>query len=182
KPREDDTWPVVTPIYQTTAFATNEAATSTARHIAGLPSYSRDRFPNARELEAAVAELEGAGAGCATSSGIAAISLALLSFLSAGDHVVLAEGSYCDTGDVLDQVFARFDVQTTSVDIRDHAAVRAAITPATRLVLIETIANPAIVVPDIDAVAAIAHESGALLVVDNTFATPVFCRPLDHAA
>lgn len=175
-------WPVVTPVYQGTAFATGDAATSTARHSADKPSYSRDRFPNARELEAAIADLEGAEAGCAMSSGMAAISLVLLTFLSVGDHVILAEGSYCDTGDVLDQIFARFGVTTTIVDIHDHAAVKDAIDPKTRLVLIETIANPSMTVPDIDRIAEIAHESGSMLCVDNTFATPVFCRPLEHGA
>jgi len=180
--QEGEAWPLVTPIYQTTAFATDDAATSTARHRTGLPSYSRDRFPNARELEDVVADLEGAEAGCATSSGMAAISQMLLSLLSAGDRVVLAAGSYCDTGDVLDQVFARFGVTTSVVDIRDHDAVRAAMVPKPRLVMIETIANPSMTVPDIDAITAIAHEAGALLCVDNTFATPVFCRPLEHGA
>lgn len=180
--REGDVWPVVTPIYQSTAFAADEAALSTERHRAGLPSYSRDRFPNARELEEAVAELEGAEAGCSTSSGMAAISQTLLTLLSTGDHVVLAEGSYCDTGDVLDQVFARFGVTTTLVNIRDHAAVRAAMRPETRVMLVETIANPSMTVPDIAAIAAIAHDAGALLCVDNTFATPVLCRPLEHGA
>lgn len=180
--RKGDAWPAVTPIYQGTAFATGEAAVSTARHRSGLPSYSRDRFPNARELEEAVAALENAEAGCATASGMAAISLVLLTLLSAGDHVVLAEGSYCDTGDVLDEVFARFGVTTTLVDIRDHAAVREALRPKTRLVLVETIANPSMTVPDLDAIAGMAREIGAFLCVDNTFATPALCRPLEHGA
>src|SRR5699024_6606522 len=93
--RDGDAWPVVAPIYQGTAFATDEAAISTARHGAGLPSYSRDRLPNSRELEEEVAMLEGAAAGCATASGMAAISQVLLTVLSSGDHVVLARGSYC---------------------------------------------------------------------------------------
>lgn len=182
EPREGKAWPVVTPIYHATAFATDEAATSTARHIGGEPSYSRDRFPNARELEEIVADLEGAGAGCATASGMAAISLILLSVLEAGSHVVLAEGSYCDTGDVLDAVFRKFGVETTVVDVRDLGAVAAACRPETRLLLAETIANPSLTVPDLDALADIAHRHDALLGVDNTFATPFLCRPLEHGA
>jgi methionine-gamma-lyase len=180
--RAGDARPVVTPIYQSTAFATDEAAVSTQRHADGLPSYSRDRFPNARELEEAVAALEGAEAGCATSSGMAAISMLLLTFLRAGDHVLLAEGSYCDTGDVLDQVFQKFDVKVSLVDVRDIDAVERAITLRTRLLLAETIANPSIVVPDLDRLAGIAGRHGVLLCVDNTFATPVLCRPLEHGA
>jgi methionine-gamma-lyase len=180
--RAGEVRPVVTPIYQSTAFATDEAAISSGRHAAGLPSYSRDRFPNARELEEAVAALEGAEVGCATSSGMAAISVLLLTFLRAGDHVVLAEGSYCDTGDVLDQVFQKFDVTVSLVDVRDIAAVERSITSRTRLMLIEAIGNPSIVVPDMDRLAEIARRHGVLFCVDNTFATPVLCRPLAHGA
>jgi methionine-gamma-lyase len=173
---------VVTPIYQSTAFAVDEARLSTARHAADEPSYSRDRFPNARELELAVADLEGADAGCAAASGMAAISLVFLTFLAASDHLVLARGAYCDTEDLVAQVLARFDVRATLVDMTDPAAVEAAIEPRTRLLFVETIANPTMQVPDLDALAAIAARHDALLVVDNTFATPVLCHPLEHGA
>ena len=175
-------WPVVTPIYQATAFAVDEARLSTARHAADEPSYSRDRFPNVRELEQAVADLEGADAGCAAASGMAAISLVFLSFLSAGDHVVLERGAYCDTEDLVAQVLSRFGVRATLVDMTDPGTVGAAIEARTRLVFAETIANPTMQVPDLDALAAITRRHNALLAVDNTFATPVLCRPLAHGA
>jgi cystathionine beta-lyase/cystathionine gamma-synthase len=180
--RDDAVRPLVTPIYQSTVFAVDDASRSAARHEADQPNYSRDRFPNVRELEQAVADLEGADAGCATSSGMAAISLVFLSLLSAGDHVVLGQGGYCDTEDLIDQVMARFGVAVTLVDATDPAAVELALRPETRLVFVETIANPSMQVPDLDALGAIMARHNALLMVDNTFATPVFCRPLEHGA
>lgn len=180
--RDGNSRPLVTPIYQSTAFASDEARISSARHECGQPSYSRDRFPNLRELEQAVADLECADAGCATSSGMAAISLICLTFLSAGDHVVLAEGSYCDTAELLSQVFGKFGVEVTVVNMAEGAYVESAITPRTRLLLAETIANPSMTVPDLDALADIARRHNVLFCVDNTFATPIFCRPVEHGA
>lgn len=179
---EDGTRPLVTPIYQSTAFSADEASFSSERSAGGQPNYSRDRFPNVREFEQAVADLERAEAGCAASSGMAAISLVLFTFLSAGDHVILVEGSYCDTGELLDQVLVRFDVSVTVVDAMDAAAMERAVTPRTRVMMVETIANPSMRVPDLDRIAEIADRHGVLLCVDNTFATPVLCRPLEHGA
>lgn len=174
--------PLVMPIYQSAVYAVANAAESTARHQAGLPNYARDRFPNVRALEAAVADLEGAEAGCAAPSGMAAISLVLLALLASGDHVVLGSGGYCDTEDLLDSVLRRFGVKTTLADPGDPGAVARAITPATRLLFVETIANPSMQVPDLDALAALVKRQHIRLVVDNTFATPIFCRPLEHGA
>jgi cystathionine beta-lyase/cystathionine gamma-synthase len=172
----------VTPIYQSSAYAVTDAAESTARHQADLPNYARDRFPNVRALEAAVADLEGAEAGCAAASGMAAISLVFLSLLASGDHVVLGSGGYCDTGDFLDGVLRRFGVEMTLTDASDPAAVERAITPATQVLFVETIANPSMRVPDLDALSTISRRHNITLVVDNTFATPIFCRPLAHGA
>jgi len=174
--------PLVTPIYQGTVFAVDEARLSAERHAADLPNYNRDRFPNVRELERAVAELEGADAGCATSSGMAAISLIFLTFLATGDHVVLGRGGYCDTEDLLAQVLRRFGIEFSLVDATDPAAVEAAIRPQTRLLFVETISNPSMEVPDLDALSGIAARHNIMLVVDNTFATPICCRPLEHGA
>lgn len=179
---DDGTRPLVTPIYQSTAFSADEASFSTARSAAGQPNYSRDRFPNVREFEQAVADLEGAEAGCAASSGMAAISLVLFTFLSAGDHVILVEGSYCDTGELLDQVLGRFGVDVSVVDAMDVDQMERAITPRTRLMMVETIANPSMRVPDLDRIAEIADRHDVLFCVDNTFATPLLCRPLEHGA
>jgi cystathionine beta-lyase/cystathionine gamma-synthase len=174
--------PLVTPIYQSSVFAAADAGISAARHEADQPNYSRDRFPNVRELEQAVAELEGAEAGCAASSGMAAISLVFLTFLSAGDHAVLAQGAYCDTENLFDQVLSRFGVQVTLVDATDPADVEQAMRPETRVLFVETIANPSMQVPDLDALSQITARHKVIMAVDNTFATPVFCRPLKHGA
>lgn len=174
--------PLVTPIYQSTVFSADEVRASSSRHGPETPSYSRDRFPNVREFEQAVADLEGAEAGCAASSGMSAISLVLLTFLAAGDHVVLAEGSYCDTGELLDRVLGKFGVDVTVVNATDTDAIERSITSRTRLLMVETISNPLMSVPDLDHLAAIADRHDVILCVDNTFATPVFCQPLTHGA
>lgn len=180
--RDGGSRPLVTPIYQSTAYAFDEAVFSSTRSDLGEPNYSRDRFPNVRELEQAVADLEGADAGCAASSGMAAISLLCLTFLSAGDHVVLAEGSYCDTVELLNDIFGKFGVKVSIVDVSDSNMVERAIRPQTRFLLAETIANPSMTVPDLDALAEVAHRHDVLFCVDNTFATPIFCRPVEHGA
>ena len=180
--RDGGARPLVTPIYQSTAFAADEAALSSGRFDRGEPNYSRDRFPNVREFEQAVADLEGAESGCAASSGMAAISLICLTFLAAGDHVVLAEGSYCDTIELLENVFGKFGVELSVVSTTEAHIVEQAMTPRTRLLLAETIANPSMAVPDLDALTEVAHRHDVLFCVDNTFATPILCRPVEHGA
>lgn len=182
--RSEPVRPLSQPIYQSSVYAVDDFQTSADRLLADPPqaNYSRDHFPNVVALERAVADLEGAQDGYAVSSGMAAISLVLLALLSADDHIVIAEGSYCDTEALLKQVLSRFNVRYTSVWIDDAEALEAAITPRTRLVFAETIANPSMQVVDIDAISRIAHRHGALLIVDNTFATPILCRPIEHGA
>ncbi len=184
---EDRTEPVRTlsqPIYQSSVYAVDDFQMATDRFLADPPqaNYGRDHFPNVVALERAVADLEGAEDGYAVSSGMGAISLVLLALLSSDDHIVIADGSYCDTEALLQQVLGRFNVRYTSVPIDDTEALENAITPRTKMVFAETIANPSMQVVDIDEIARIAHGHGALLVVDNTFATPILCRPIEHGA
>jgi cystathionine beta-lyase/cystathionine gamma-synthase len=105
-----------------------------------------------------------------------------MTFTQAGAHVVAPAAAYGGTYGLLSELLSRFGVQTDFVDMTDLAAVRAAIRPETRVVWAETLANPTMAVADLPALAEAAHEAGALLVVDSTFATPVVCRPLEHGA
>ena len=112
-----------------------------------------------------------------TSSGMSALSLVVLSQLSPGDHVVLSNQLYGRTGTLLAIEAARWGVTHTLVDPSDLAEVRAACTPETKLVVVETISNPLLRVADLSALAAAAHSAGAALLADNTFAGPTLCRP-----
>ncbi len=143
--------------------------------------YARDGHPNRAMLEGKVAALEGAEAALACASGMGAESALVLALLRSGDHVALSDGLYGRTVTLVAQELARFGVRssvfegTRPEDLREH------IESTTRLVLVETISNPLTRLADLDALAAIAHEHGAALAVDNTFA-PLLCRPIDHGA
>jgi cystathionine gamma-synthase len=139
--------------------------------------YTRMGNPNRDALESALAQLEGGGAALAFASGMAAIT-GLLMALDTGAHVVMPDDLYTGTRHVLGEVMARWGLTASFVDQRDPAAVRAALTPATRLVYLETPSNPRLMISDIAALADIAHAAGALCAVDNTWATPVLQRPL----
>jgi cystathionine beta-lyase/cystathionine gamma-synthase len=175
---DGDVWPLVPPIVTSTVYATHDPHAIGERIATGQPTYNRDQFPNPRLLADLVAELEDATRGYAVASGMAAVTVVALATLSQGDHVVLAAGGYSDTEELLTRELARFGIDATLVDPGDLGAVRAAMRPETRLLLAETIANPAIAVADIPALAAAAHETGAVLAIDNTFATPALCQPL----
>lgn len=174
--------PVSVPIVQATAYAYADASIAEAVAMTGQPMYARDGMPNVLALEGAVAELEGAADAHAVASGMAAISLTLMTLLSTGDHVVVNAGGYQDTISLLREHLVRFGVGVTVADDNSPAAIAAAMTPDTRLVLTETISNPGMVLTDIPAIADVVRPTGGLLVVDNTFATPALCRPLAHGA
>lgn len=178
QPGEGAVWPLVPPIVTSTVYATHDPHAIGERIAAGEPTYNRDQFPNPRLLADLVAELEGAERGYAVASGMAAITVVALALLSQGDHLVLGAGGYSDTEELLARELTRFGIAATVVDPADLDSVRAAMRPDTRLVMAETIANPAIAVADIPALAAVAHASGAVLAIDNTFATPALCQPL----
>lgn len=155
--------------------------------MAAHRGYSRWGTANHAQLEAAVAALEGEGTGqtveaLAVASGMAAIGLAVLSETTAGDHVVAASDCYGTTITFLRDDLGRFGLSVSVVDVQDLDQVRAALTPRTRILLCEVCTNPLIRVPDLEALAALAHQSGALLVVDATVPTPALCQPLRWGA
>jgi cystathionine beta-lyase/cystathionine gamma-synthase len=150
-------------------------------------TYSRIDNPTVDAFAGAVAALEGSGlphevTAQAFASGMAAISTALLTVLRAGDHVVASSAVYGGTYSLLRSVLPRFGVTTTFVDTADLDAVTAAIQTESKLVYVETIANPTMAVADLAALASIASAHGLLLAVDSTFASPAVCRPLEWGA
>lgn len=144
--------------------------------------YQRDRHPNADVFAEKCCELHHASHGIVTSSGMAAMAAAIVSQASQGDHLVVSNQLYGRSLQLLTEEFERLGIASDLVDTCDLAATAAAVRPETNLVIVETIANPLLRVADIAALAAVVHEKGARLLVDNTFATPVLCRPLDLGA
>jgi methionine-gamma-lyase len=140
--------------------------------------YTRWSNPTLRALEDRLAVLEGAQAAVVTATGMAAVSAVLLTFLIQGDHVVASEVCYAGSVELLGEYLPRFGIQVSLVDTSDLQQVQAALKPNTRLVYAETPANPILRVSDIAVLARIAHQAGALLVVDSTFAGPTLQRPL----
>ncbi len=172
------------PIYQTATFRaadSTELADVLTNRRPGY-AYSRIDNPTAGALAAAVAELEGAAEGFAFGTGMGAIFAALASQLSAGDEVVASNALYGSTRSLIEHELRRFGVTARYVDATDHAAVEAALTPATRVLYVETISNPTIVVADLARLAAIARRHDVALIVDNTFASPYLCRPIEIGA
>jgi len=159
------------PIYQTATYAQPEVGAPKAW------DYARSGNPTREAFQQALASLEGGESGFAFASGLGAEATLLLT-LRPGDHVVLADDVYGGTYRLLAKVLGDWGLGFSTVDLRDLAALTAALTPATRLVWIETPSNPLLKIVDIGAVCAIAHEHGARAVVDNTFATPALQRPL----
>ncbi len=174
--------PLGLPTYRTSAFVfeTAEAYADVLGNRAPGYVYTRIDNPTVDAFANAVAMLEGAEAAQAFASGMAAISTVLLTFLAAGDHVVAQRSLYGGTYSLLARLLPRLGVEATLVGSVDEAA--AAIRPNTKVVYGETIANPTLDVADVPGFAAVAHEAGALFVVDSTFATPVVCRPLEWGA
>ena len=172
------------PIYQTTSFVFNDSAHAAA--LFGLQEfgniYTRIMNPTNGAFEERMASLEGGIGALATASGQAAQLLAVSSLCQAGDDIVSSATLYGGTYTQMDTTFRRFGYNTIFVDPDDPENFRKAITEKTKLVYIETIANPRMNVVDIEAVAAIAHDAGVPLVVDNTFASPYLCRPIEHGA
>jgi cystathionine gamma-synthase len=163
---------VAPPIYLSTTF---ERAADGSLPLGYL--YARDANPNRAALERVIAALEGGATAAAFSAGQAA-TMSVFQSLSPGDHVVLPASVYYGTRKLMDQVFARWGLTSTSVDMRDAENVAAALRPATRLVWVETPSNPLLAVADIARIATLAHDAGARCAVDNTWATPVGQRPL----
>lgn len=144
--------------------------------------YQRDGHPNADQLAERCAQWHSAEKGAVLSSGMAALAAVLLSHCESGDHVVASEQLYGKTFGLLENEAGRYGIKCDRFDVLDLDALSAAIRDETKLVVVETISNPRLRVADLSAIAEIAHRSGALLVVDNTFATPVACQPLTLGA
>ena len=140
--------------------------------------YSRYSNPTVDMFETRMCALEGAEAARGTASGMAAVNASLFSFLKAGDHVVSARALFGSCRYIVEDLLPRFGIETTLIDGRDLSAWEAAMRPNTRAVFFETPTNPVLELVDIEAVAKIAHRAGALVVVDNVFATPMLQRPI----
>jgi cystathionine beta-lyase/cystathionine gamma-synthase len=168
---EPTTGAITTPVFQTSTYVQPRVGNPLGYE------YARGENPTREALEGNLAALESGANAVTFSSGLAAIE-AVAKRLSAGDHVVCEENTYGGTGRMFTRVLARFGITFTFVDTRDPGTVRDAMTPDTRLVMVETPTNPLMRLCDLSEVAAIAHEGGALLCVDNTFASPFNQRPL----
>jgi methionine-gamma-lyase len=169
----------VPPIFQTSTFVFSTPEEGAARFAGEDPGYIYTRMgnPTIAALETSVATLEEGSSALATASGMAAVSTVFFSLLSAGDHVVCSQSVYGPSRVVLERDFSRFDIQATMVDTSDSGALKAAMTHRTRVVFVETPANPTLAITDLAKASEIAHEGGAVLVVDNTFLSPVLQKP-----
>lgn len=170
------------PIYQTTSFVfedTQEGADLFALQKAGN-IYTRITNPTTSAFEERIAALEGGVGALATASGMAALTYTILGLAHAGDHVVAASTIYGGTFNLLKETLPRYGITTTFVDIDNLEEVEAAIGENTKLVLIETLGNPVINIPDIEKIAEIAHKHQIPLVADNTFATPYLINVFSH--
>ena len=166
---------VMTPIYQTSTYVQ-----------AGLGKhkgyeYARTQNPTREALERNVASLEGATYGFAFGSGLAALD-AVLKLFKAGDHIVCGENVYGGSHRLMDRIYVNLGLRVSFVDMRDVGNIERALTPATRMIYCETPTNPMMNLTDLGAVGDLTQAHGYLCVVDNTFATPYFQRPLEHGA
>lgn len=177
---------LVTPIYQTSTFVfknAEEAADKFAnKEQPGAYLYTRVGNPTQEQLEDKIALLEGGEAGLAFSSGIGAISTTILTLCSSGDHIVSTNSIYGSTYAFLSKHCKRFGIETTFVDGENTENIRKAMKENTKIVYIESPSNPVLALVDIEAAAKIAHEYGALLLIDSTFASPYSQRPLKLGA
>jgi cystathionine gamma-synthase len=168
---------VIPPIFATSTYKQDGVG-----GLRGGYEYSRSANPTRTALEGNLAALEEGERGYAFASGLAAEDTVIRALLDPGDHVVLPNDAYGGTHRLFDNVVQRWGVANTPVALSDIDAVRGAITPQTKVVWVETPTNPLLGIADIEALAAVAHEAGALLVVDNTFATPYLQTPLTLGA
>jgi O-succinylhomoserine sulfhydrylase len=171
-------------LYLTSGYAYEDPEEAEARFKGDAPGfiYSRYGNPTVTMFESRMAALEGAPVARATASGMAAVSTTFLCALKAGDHVVGAKAMFGSCRFVIEDVLARFGITHTLIDGTDVDQWASAITPKTRLLFLETPANPTLAISDMKAVAKLAHEAGARLIVDNAFATPALQRPMEFGA
>lgn len=172
------------PIYQTTSYVFKNSAHAAARFGLTDPGNIYGRLTNSTQdvLEKRVAALEGGVAGLALASGAAAITYTIEALAQAGDHIVAQKTIYGGSYNLLAHTLPQYGIKTTFVDIHNLAEVEAAILPNTKAVYLETLGNPNSDIPDIDAIAKLAHKHGLPVVIDNTFGTPYLIRPIEHGA
>ncbi len=180
---DPQTGAVATPIYQTSTFAFRDADHGAAC-FGGEPGYKYTRLgnPTTEALENNIAQLEGGCGGLGAATGMAAVNLVYLTLLGQGAHVVATESLYGPSRMILENEYPRFGVESTFVDSSDPDNVAAAMKDNTKLVYLETPANPTLKLTDIAACVEIAHAKGALVAVDNTFASPYLQNPLELGA
>jgi cystathionine beta-lyase/cystathionine gamma-synthase len=176
--------PLVAPIYQSAVWTLDSAEECEAVYAGETRGfiYTRDANPNHAALERVIARLEGGEAGVVFASGMAAVSASLTALTRSGGRVVAARQIYGATSRLLEGELARFGVLLAWVDVTDLTAVARALEQGADLLLVETLANPLLQVADLPALAGLCKRHGARLVVDNTFASPLGCRPLEHGA
>lgn len=172
------------PIYQTTSYVFRDSAHAAARFGLADAGNIYGRLTNSTQdvLEKRIAALEGGVAALATASGAAAIAYTIQALAQAGEHIVAQKTIYGGSYNLLAHTLPQFGVSTTFVNAHDLAELESAIQPNTKAVYLETLGNPNSDIPDIDAIAAIAHRHGLPLVIDNTFGTPYLIRPIEHGA
>lgn len=172
------------PIYATTSYVFEDCAQAAARFALSEPGniYGRLTNPTQEVLERRVAALEGGAAALALASGAAAVTYTLQALARDGGHIVAQKTIYGGSYNLLAHTLPGFGITADFVDIHDLAQVEAAIRPETRAIYAETLGNPNSDIPDLDALARLAHRHGLPLVVDNTFGTPYWVRPLEHGA
>jgi cystathionine beta-lyase/cystathionine gamma-synthase len=176
--------PLVPPLYQSSVYTLPDLDVLDRIMTGESPGfiYVRDGHPNSQFLAQQLATMEGATWAVVTASGMGAITAALLACARQGDHIVASNRLYGKTTVLLGQELSGYGVQTTFVDVSDLDQVRAALEKPSKLLLAETISNPLLRVSDLEALADLAHEHDCPFAVDNTFATPVLCRPIDIGA
>ena len=176
--------PVVTPLMPAVVYAAETPDALDAQYEGRTKgyTYAREGHPNADVLAARIDVLEGASGGMVLGSGMAAVAAALLGLCKAGDHVLGGDQLYGRTRRMMGEDLPRLGIATTLADPTNLAAMRAALRPETRLVMIEVVSNPTLRIADLEGIAALCRERGVLLVVDNTFTTPRALRPFDFGA
>lgn len=175
--------PVVTPLQPSVVYASRDPDALDAQYDGTDPgyTYAREAHPNAQVLAGLIDQLEGADGGIVVGSGMAAITVALLGVLRAGDHVIGADQLYGRSLRMMTEELPRMGIDTTLVDATDATRVAAALRPETKLILIETLSNPTLRMSDLDGILAL-RERGVMIAVDNTFTTPALIKPLERGA
>ena len=176
--------PVVTPLQPSVVYAADDPDALDAQYEGATRgyTYAREGHPNAEVLAGLIDGMEGASGGVVVGSGMAAVSAALLGVLKAGDHAVGADQLYGRSLRLMTEELPRLGIETSLADPTDLAAVEAALRPETRLILIETVANPTLRIADLEGIIRLAKARGVLVAVDNTFTTPKLIKPFELGA